>query len=244
MESIDMENTLSLNSEVGYQLPREIILRAIGYQNPDSAGEEINDLITEYLGLAIIAADPKAIYRSTSFRLVGDDQVELLDGQILTSEMLYQTIAECEGIIIGLVTLGSKTDAAIAAVSQEDAFCGYLTDVISSLLVEILAHKFWQYLVSELGSQGYRATSFVSPGAIKFPLPEQKRIFQFLQPERIGVTLTESCLMEPSKSLTVILGYGKQIEPAKYSHDCSTCDMKDCLIRGIHIDLAESNAGY
>ena len=136
MESIDMENTLSLNSEVGYQLPREIILRAIGYQNPDSAGEEINDLITEYLGLAIIAADPKAIYRSTSFRLVGDDQVELLDGQILTSEMLYQTIAECEGIIIGLVTLGSKTVLPSPPCPRR-RFCGYLTDVISSLLVEI-----------------------------------------------------------------------------------------------------------
>lgn len=245
MESISISsgNTWAADPAIGYQIPREIILRAVGYRDPGSAGEETHSLIAEHLELAVSAAQPKAIYRATSFRLAGSDRVELPGGQVFTSAALYRAAAGCEGLIVGLVTLGAGTDQAIAAASRQDAFCGYLTDTISSLLVEMAAHCFWQHLVFELCQRGLKATSFISPGAADFPLHEQKQVFAFLNPKRIGVKLTESCLMEPSKSLTVIMGYGKQIVQAKYSHDCSTCDMADCVIRGIHIALAESNAG-
>lgn len=242
MENTSMENILSLDAQIGHRIPREIIMRALGYKDPNSAGDAIRGLVDEHLNAVVAAAEPQVIYCGTAFNITGN-RVELPSGHVFTGKTLHQAVGKCDGLVVGLVTLGRKVDKAIAEASSQDAFCGYLMDVISGLLVEMAAHQFWQHLVGDLSREGYKATSFVSPGAAGFPLVEQRQVFSFLKPERIGVSLTDSCLMEPTKSLTLIMGYGKDIVPAKHSHDCSTCDMEDCLIRGIHIDLTESNAG-
>ena len=77
-------------------------------------------------------------------------------------------------------------------------------------------------------------TSYTSPGSSHFPLKEQKPLFSYLEPDQLGIYLTDSLLMKPVKSLSVILGYGKEIIQAEKSHNCAECDMKDCFIRGIN----------
>lgn len=224
---------------IGRRLPREIVLKGIGYPKAELAPQELINLTDEYIEAAVEYADPAVVYRLSSFWVEEPNQVRLADELIIRSERLYDTVKACDGLVVGLITLGADVDKRIKAVSDQDVFGSYLLDVIGSFVLEMVAQQWWQELTAELKQQGFNTSSFVSPGSKVFPLEEQKQIFAFLRPEQIGVSLTASYLMQPSKSLSVVIGYGRNIAQAKYSHDCSACDMTDCLIRGIHLDLSE-----
>ena len=60
----------------------------------------------------------------------------------------------------------------------------------------------------------------------------QKDIFAVLSPEKqIGLTLTDSLLMSPSKSVTAFVGLGNTEKPS--SNKCSLCEKTDCTLRGV-----------
>ena len=70
-----------------------------------------------------------------------------------------------------------------------------------------------------------------SAGYGDLPLAVQKAIFSALElSQRIGLTLNESLLMTPSKSVTAIFGLGSCLGE-KTEHKCSNCAKTDCEYR-------------
>ena len=71
-----------------------------------------------------------------------------------------------------------------------------------------------------------------SPGYGDLPLEMQRDIFRVLDCSRkIGLTLNESLLMSPSKSVTAIVGIGGE-EYQKEKNKCGACPNLDCAFRG------------
>ena len=71
-----------------------------------------------------------------------------------------------------------------------------------------------------------------SPGYGDLPLEVQRTLFSLLEPMRhIGLSLTDSLLMSPTKSVTAFVGLTEmptQVHPDK----CALCEKKDCAFRG------------
>ena len=62
-----------------------------------------------------------------------------------------------------------------------------------------------------------------SPGYGDFPLEVQKDFERILEmPKSIGVSLSESLLMTPTKSITAVVGL------SKYRTDCHTAGCEEC----------------
>ena len=58
----------------------------------------------------------------------------------------------------------------------------------------------------------------------------QKDIFNLLNPAKnIGLSLSDSLLMTPSKAVTAIVGLGK--DPCRNKSGCEYCDKTDCAFR-------------
>ena len=67
-----------------------------------------------------------------------------------------------------------------------------------------------------------------SPGYGDLSLESQKQVFTLLNPQKyIGVTLNDSLLMSPSKSVTGIIGIGG----CDKKEDCSNCSLDNCEYR-------------
>ena len=70
-----------------------------------------------------------------------------------------------------------------------------------------------------------------SPGYGDFPLNVQEDILSALEAgKRIGIKLTDSLLMVPTKSVTAVMG----VSPKPYRCDvkgCEACQKADCLYR-------------
>ncbi len=71
-----------------------------------------------------------------------------------------------------------------------------------------------------------------SPGYGDLTLLAQKDIFAVLDcGKRIGLTLNDSLLMSPSKSVTAFVGIGGNQKQTQ--EKCSACQMANCTFRGV-----------
>ncbi len=78
-----------------------------------------------------------------------------------------------------------------------------------------------------------KAALTYSPGYCGWHISGQGKLFRFLHPERIGITLNDSYLMTPLKSISGVLIYGKKdihYYKINYSY-CRNCKNKSCLER-------------
>ena len=72
-------------------------------------------------------------------------------------------------------------------------------------------------------------TNRYSPGYCVWHLKEQKSLFSLLPAEYCNITLTDSCLMQPIKSVSGLIGIGANGKQKTYL--CSICELSHCLYR-------------
>ena len=86
-------------------------------------------------------------------------------------------------------------------------------------------------LKEEALRQGKYLRPRFSPGYGDFSLDCQKDIIRALEAEKtVGVTLTDSLLMTPSKSVTAVIGAGRNEFRCELK-GCEVCGKTDCLYR-------------
>jgi len=72
-----------------------------------------------------------------------------------------------------------------------------------------------------------------SPGYCGWHVSAQRKLFAALEPGRIGITLRESCLMEPMKSISGVLVAAPRAVHVVYNEYpfCEQCQTRSCLKR-------------
>ena len=78
----------------------------------------------------------------------------------------------------------------------------------------------------ELNQEAHKNNEFLkprfSPGYGDLALDHQKDFMRILQMDKIGISLLESLLMVPSKSVTAIIGITHDAQP-RHTKDCANC---------------------
>jgi hypothetical protein len=114
---------------------------------------------------------------------------------------------------------------------------GYMLDAVASYSAnkasEVAEGLFLNHLVS-IG-QGRKSTRVLlySPGYCGWHISGQKKLFEYLEPEEIGIRLNESFLMIPLKSISGVLVAGnKKIHYFKSNYSfCKHCQTHSCRER-------------
>jgi hypothetical protein len=116
-------------------------------------------------------------------------------------------LAGCHRAIVFAATVGVGIDRLIARYSRVQPAKALLLDALGSERVEALCDAFCNSLAMESGA----FTPRFSPGYGAVPLALQRELIAVLDaPRRIGLTLNESLLMSPAKSVTAIVGVYKE----------------------------------
>ena len=119
------------------------------------------------------------------------------------SEKLSAHLEGCSRIIILAATVGIELDRLIAKYSRISPAKALLLQGLGAERIEALADKFCGDLVAD----GLVITPRFSAGYGDLSLELQRDIFRVLDCQRkIGLTLNESLLMSPTKSITAIIG--------------------------------------
>jgi hypothetical protein len=124
-----------------------------------------------------------------------------------------------ERFTAGDLALGAMLDSAASAATDK--------------LATVAAQRFAAKLVRTGRSSPETRVLEYSPGYCGWHISGQKKLFEFLRPERIGVSLRESYLMDPLKSVSGVLIAGPaRIHEFEMSYSCcSRCEARGCRER-------------
>lgn len=145
------------------------------------------------------------------------------------SKMLADNLRDCNKAIIFAATVGVELDRLIAKYGRISPSKAVMLQAIGAERIEALCDTFCNRLENEYHTP---LRPRFSPGYGDLPLSVQKQIFSLLDCERrIGLTLNDSLLMSPTKSVTAFVGAGGKERSQK--NKCSECTLLSCSYRGI-----------
>lgn len=125
----------------------------------------------------------------------------------IQSGNLAKNLCGCKDAIIFAATIGVGIDRLIAKYSRLSPAKALCLQAIGAERVEALCDEF----CTEMGKK-YKLKPRFSPGYGDLPLETQKMIFSLLDcPKKIGVSLGDSLLMSPSKSVTAFVGIQQEV---------------------------------
>jgi len=90
--------------------------------------------------------------------------------------------------------------------------------------------KIQEQLKAFMELQGLKITNRYSPGYCGWDIKEQANLFGLLPEKFCGIRLSDSMLMKPIKSVSGIIGIGRDVNYDQYT--CSYCRDVNCLYRG------------
>ena len=123
---------------------------------------------------------------------------------------LKKNLSGCESIVLFAATVGMEIDRLVARYATVSPTRSLLFQAIGAERIESLCDVFCREIAEEKAKIGFQTCPRFSAGYGDFPLEAQKQIFAVLDcPRKIGLTLNQSLLMSPSKSVTAIIGVGK-----------------------------------
>lgn len=175
------------------------------YMSSLGGGDEILELIDECLAEVREMLQYKVCYAVMSAE-IDSDVISLPCGQV-ESKNLAKNLSGCDKAIIFAATIGVGIDRLISKYSRLSPTKALCFQAIGAERVEALCDEFCEKMKSEFEKSGEKLKPRFSPGYGDLPLETQKMIFSLLDcPKRIGVTLGDTLLMSPSKSVTAFVG--------------------------------------
>lgn len=183
----------------------------------------------ELFEACLAEVEKKLIYKVCWGRFPVKRTEERLDFGFLQtdSKALMKNLEGCEEVIVFAATIGLEIDRLIRRYTNLSPAKALFFQAIGAERIESLCDAFCE----EWKGEGLQLRPRFSPGYGDLPLELQKDIFRVLDcPRKIGLSLNESLLMSPSKSVTAIIGIGEGGTEIK--NKCSACLKTDCAYRG------------
>ncbi|MBN1276244.1 MAG: hypothetical protein JXA35_02045 [Deltaproteobacteria bacterium] len=151
----------------------------------------------------------------------------------LESVKLSKVMNHCESAVCFVATIGGKIEKEIARLTNENSlFDAYILDSMGSMAVEKMAEEFWKDMQKKYFTEDKGITLRFSPGYCDWPIIEQNKLFhRLLDARQTDVTLTDSCLMNPRKSISGLFGihpFRTGDGPVSPYNPCSDCKKRNC----------------
>ena len=208
--------------------PQEVA-RYLSYrgQQPDEA---VRRLITECIEEVNGAAVPRSVCERFPLHY---DTAEGFSAASLrfSSRSLERNLAGCTEVYLFAATLGVAVDTLIHRAVILDAAKGVVMQTAAAAAIEAYCDEENDRLRRQTEAEGLWLRPRFSPGYGDLSLACQRDFLRVLKAQKnIGLTLTDSGMMVPVKSVTALIGISP-IQTACHRQGCEVCDKTDCKYR-------------
>jgi len=212
-------------------IKRENIVNSLGVPS-DKADEYLTGLIDELIERCMQLCTPRAgitIYDNPFFSK--ENGTMIIKGTSFNlNRMVTSALSKSTYIAFFAGTCGEKTGEYSADfLKKGHGLEGLIVDLIGSEIAEGVAEYIHTRISSEMVTEGLSTTNRYSPGYCNWPVSDQHKLFMLLGGNNCGIKLTESSLMIPIKSVSGLVGLGKDVVNRGYA--CAWCDADHCLYR-------------
>lgn len=147
---------------------------------------------------------------------------------------LEEVLEDARVLALFAATMGELVSNRIMALfAAGEVAEGYLLDQVASFAADEMAQEAARHFALEHGAGAAEGVLPYSPGYCGWNVSGQRALFARLAPAEIGITLNESCLMQPIKSVSGVL----VLAPLE-AHDvspsfpcCASCATLECRER-------------
>ncbi|MBN2738165.1 MAG: hypothetical protein JXR70_14370 [Spirochaetales bacterium] len=207
------------------RIPNKNIREALGYTGALPPGME--EMIDTAFQKALESCHIQAGYGLFPVEHLSSSILKIGNYDIKAGTQITPRLKQAEKLALFTATLGPEIEkwTTVQATSDNPAQ-SYIIDIIASLLAEESAALLHQHLADKMKKSGYSVSNRYSPGYCGWDVNEQKILFQLLPKSFCGITLGDSAFMCPRKSVSGIIGIGKNIKYQDYN--CQRCKNKLC----------------
>ncbi len=124
----------------------------------------------------------------------------------LQSRDLGRNLSGCSQVALLAATIGPQVDALIRRHSSLDPVYASILQATGAMFIEEVVNFVNDEIKKIAEAQGLKTRPRYSPGYGDVPLEVQKDFFRLLPCTRIGLTLMDTLIMAPEKSVTAFVG--------------------------------------
>jgi hypothetical protein len=175
-------------------------------------------------------------------REVTHNKVVLANGAKIGDETVIKVVGGASELFVALCTIGPEADDRIRQyLKDNDLLKATLLDEMASWGVDLVRQQVCVRIEEGLTREGLRASAPLSPGESAWSVRDQAVIFSLLDAAQINMSLSESMVMYPIKSLSLVLGAGTQAMGVEGATNCDFCTMRDtCNYRRMRVNVQRS----
>ncbi len=170
--------------------------------------------------------EPKILFQEYAVEKIGHEKITLSNQKSLKGKLIAQHLSAAQKVVIILLTVGNKIEHKINEAFSTNPVLGLALEAVGSASTESLANETCNYFDKKALDNDLETTIPLSPGMVGWPLQEgQSQIFDLINSSEIGVELTNHSLMSPRKTLSLVIGMGKDLQ--NHGDMCSYCAMNE-----------------
>lgn len=145
-------------------------------------------------------------------------------------KIILRQLRGSEAYALFVCTAGVEYEAFQQRLKAEgDMVRVFIADALGSVIAEKCADQMEVTLQESIDKLGWHHTNRFSPGYCGWHVSEQQHLFPLFDGHTCGITLTDSSLMVPIKSVSGIMGLGKEVRKLDYT--CGLCTFEKCYKR-------------
>ena len=212
-------------------------LKGYADYTPVAISPQVEQIIAEETPRILAMAEPRA--KVTRLKIVSRKRegVFLEDGTFFKSIVFSLHCRNADEMVMMAATIGGAFDEEVdRMLARGEPTRAFIFNALGSTAVETVAELMTQNIYRQERLRRNRCGLRYSAGYADFTLQQQKRIFEILQPEEIGIHINDYFIMSPVKSITAFIPVGPNVVEGKYPCEiCDKCNVYECH----HIHEAE-----
>ena len=172
----------------------------------------------------------RCCFREYPLSFLEGDGLDLGCFQVV-SRALCKNLEGCQAVVLFAATLGVGVDGLIRKYSRLQMSRAVVMQAAAAAMLEDYCDEACGEIRQEYEKKGRHLRPRFSPGYGDFPLECQPALLTGLEAgKRIGIALTDSFLMAPSKSVTAVIGVAS-LNSEWGGGGCEACEKTDCTYR-------------
>lgn len=228
-----------MNREIAFsfedlKLDRKEIIETLGYSE-DSFFEPFPTYLEETFERCLQLNDIKGAFQIYEIdeKYPGKNTICIQNLEFRVGKTIKRELKGAESIGFFICTAGAEISRlASDLLKGEDPVLGYVYDVVGSAIAEAVGDKIQSIVEQYASGHGQKITNRYSPGYCHWNVADQHKLFSLFGGTICDVRLTPSALMEPVKSISGLIGIGKEVE--FHDYQCNLCQLENCIYREKH----------
>ncbi len=180
------------------------VARYLGYRRVTSPDTNVGALMEKAAREMQTVMKPQAVFEIFDLSMV-NQELRFADVTLHSCD-LSRNLDSCSKVALLAATIGPQVDALIRRHSSLDPVYASILQATGAMYIEELVDITNSEIKKIAAAQGLKTKPRYSPGYGDVPLQVQKDFFRLLPCTRIGLTLMDTLIMAPEKSVTAFVG--------------------------------------